>query len=93
MTAKKQITKAKSSSIKPVKPGRLLEELRELILSTRSQIAQAVNAALTALYWQVGDRIRREILKEKRAEYGAEIVSAMGRQLETEFGRDRKSVV
>lgn len=65
----------------------MLEELRELILSTRSQVAQAVNAGLTALYWQVGDRIRSEILKEKRAEYGAEIVSVLGQQLQAEFGR------
>jgi len=35
----------------------------------------------------VGDCIRREILKEKRAEYDAEIVSALGRQLKQEFGR------
>ena len=62
-------------------------EIRELILSARNQVAQAVNAGLTMLYWQVGGRIRREILKEKRAEYGAEIVSALGRQLEQEFGR------
>ena len=61
--------------------------MRELILTTRSRVAQAINAGLTALYWQIGDRIRREILKEKRAEYGAEIVSALGRQLEIEFGR------
>lgn len=90
MTAKKHITKAISASIKSgksSKPEQLLEELRELILSTRSQVAQAVNAALTAIYWQVGDRIRREILKEKRAKYGAEVVSALGQQLESEFGR------
>jgi len=65
----------------------LLAELRGMILSVRSQVAQAINAGLTMLYWQVGDRIRREILKEKRAAYGAEIVSALGRQLEKEFGR------
>jgi predicted nuclease of restriction endonuclease-like (RecB) superfamily len=69
------------------KPEALLTELRELILSVRSQVAQTVNAGLTLLYWQVGDRIRREILKEKRAEYGAEIVSALSRQLVIEFGR------
>ena len=62
-------------------------EIRELILSARNQVAQAVNAGLTMLYRQVGDRIRREILKEKRAESGADIVSALGRQLEQEFGR------
>ncbi|MBI1762320.1 MAG: DUF1016 domain-containing protein [Acidobacteria bacterium] len=74
-------------AVAPVSPENLLTELRELILSTRAQVAQAVNAGLTVLYWQIGDRIRREILQEKRAEYGAEIVSALGRQLGTEFGR------
>jgi len=39
------------------------------------------------LYWQIGQRIRKDILKEKRAEYGAQIISALGRQLEVEFGR------
>lgn len=84
MGTKKAITKAKP---KPAKSKPLLEELRELIGSARLQTAQAVNAALTALYWQIGDRIRREILREQRAEYGAEIVSALGRQLSVEFGR------
>lgn len=65
----------------------MLAEVRELILSARQQMAQVVNAGLTTLYWQVGSRIHREILKEKRAEYGKEIVSALGRQLEAEFGR------
>ena len=46
-----------------------------------------VNAGLTLLYWQVGDRIQQEILQEKRAEYGAEIVLALSAQLELEFGR------
>ena len=35
----------------------------------------------------MGRRIRQDILQEKRAEYGEEIVSALGRQLELEFGR------
>jgi predicted nuclease of restriction endonuclease-like (RecB) superfamily len=35
----------------------------------------------------VGRRIRQDILKEKRAEYGARIVAALERQSETEFGR------
>lgn len=65
----------------------LLVELRDLIVSARQQVAQAVNTSLTMLYWQVGNRIRREILKEKRAEYGAEIVQTASAQLEVEFGR------
>ena len=65
----------------------LLTDLRELIISARQQVAQTVNAGLTLLYWQVGNRIRRETLKEKRAEYGAEIVQTLSAQLEVEFGR------
>ncbi len=69
------------------KPGALTADIRRLIEAARQQVAQAVNAGLTMLYWQIGTRIRQDILKEKRAEYGAEIVATLGRQLEGEFGR------
>lgn len=65
----------------------LYVEVRELILHAREQTAQAVNSALTMTYWHVGNRVRHEILKNKRADYGQEIVSALARQLESEFGR------
>jgi predicted nuclease of restriction endonuclease-like (RecB) superfamily len=64
----------------------LLNDLRELIEQTRGAVAQAVNSALVLLYWQVGHRIRTEILKEKRATYGEEIVSTVSTQLAPEFG-------
>lgn len=67
--------------------GTVLSDVRTLIAEARLQTARMVNAGLTLLYWQVGHCIHREILKEKRAEYGAEIVSALARQLEIEFGR------
>ena len=68
----------------------LLTDIRSLIFSARHQVAQAaqaVNAGLTMLYWEIGRRIRQDILEEKRAAYGKEIVAALGRQLEAEFGR------
>ena len=65
----------------------LLHDIRGLIEETRSGVAATVNAALTTLYWRIGERVRRDILKEKRAVYGEQIVSALGRQLEMEFGR------
>jgi predicted nuclease of restriction endonuclease-like (RecB) superfamily len=65
----------------------LLADIRELILSARRQVAQTVNAELTMLYWEIGRRIRQDILEEKRAAYGKEIIAALGRQLESEFGR------
>lgn len=65
----------------------LLADVRELIETTRSEVAQSVNSALVMLYWQIGRRIRQDILKEKRAKYGKQIISAIGKQLEMEFGR------
>jgi hypothetical protein len=46
-----------------------------------------LNSALVLLYWRVGNRIRQDILKEKRAEYGEQIVSAVSRELAAEFGQ------
>ena len=63
----------------PVKP--LLTDVRGLILEARQRVAQTVNTGLTLLYWQIGYRIRQDILKEKRAAYGAEIVHALSGQL------------
>ena len=65
----------------------LLAEVRGLILTAREQVARAVDSGLVTLYWHIGRRIRQDILKEKRAEYGAKIVSALGTQLSREFGR------
>ncbi|MDP2792420.1 MAG: PDDEXK nuclease domain-containing protein [Rectinemataceae bacterium] len=67
--------------------GNLLAEIREIILDARFQVARAVDAGLVTLYWNVGRRIYQDILNERRAEYGEQIVSALGAQLETEFGR------
>jgi predicted nuclease of restriction endonuclease-like (RecB) superfamily len=67
--------------------GHLLADVRRLILQTRAGVAVTVNAALVTLYWQIGRRIQQDILKQKRAEYGERIVSALSTQLTAEFGR------
>ncbi len=66
--------------------NQLLHDLREMIASTREVVARRVNEDLVALYWSVGRRIRQDLLKDKRAEYGKRIVSALGRELGAEFG-------
>jgi predicted nuclease of restriction endonuclease-like (RecB) superfamily len=65
----------------------LVAEVRALIVSTRQAVATAVNASLTTLYWQIGTRIRREMLREKRAGYGEEILQTLSGKLSSEFGR------
>ena len=86
---KRSLSPPRNLSVAAAKtPARALgNEIRELILAARESVAQTVNAGLTILYWQIGNRIRLELLKETRAEYGARIVATVGRQLESEFGR------
>jgi predicted nuclease of restriction endonuclease-like (RecB) superfamily len=65
----------------------LASEIGRMIDAARANVAQAANSALTFLYWQVGTRIREDVLEERRAEYGGEVVRSLGRQLEGRFGR------
>lgn len=67
-------------------PKELSPEIRQLIGESRQWVATTVNAALSRLYWKIGERISREILDGKRADYGKQIVSDLGRSLVEEYG-------
>jgi len=79
----KQVSKTNN---KPIS-GNLIGDIRSLIETARHNVAVTVNAGLTILYWQIGSRIRQNILKEKRAEYGREIVVTLSRRLAVEYGK------
>jgi predicted nuclease of restriction endonuclease-like (RecB) superfamily len=68
-------------------PLALLADVRSLIEGARRSVAQTVNAELIQLYWQIGDRIRREILSQERAEYGAHVIDNLSMSLSSEYGR------
>jgi predicted nuclease of restriction endonuclease-like (RecB) superfamily len=72
--------------MKPITPKILLKDLRELIAEARQDVARQVNSALVLLYWRIGKRIRQDILKEKRAEYGKQILYTLSAKLISEFG-------
>lgn len=65
----------------------LLIDIKSLINDSRHQAAIAVNSALSMLYWEIGKRINTEILKNKRAEYGKQVVKELSRQLTEEYGK------
>lgn len=66
----------------------LLQELSLLIEQSKHQVAIQTNSAVTLLFWQVGNRINQDILQNKRAEYGKQIVSTVSAQLENKYGRN-----
>ncbi len=66
---------------------KLFLDIRQLIEDSRNAVAQTVNAGLTAMYWNIGKRINDDVLENKRAEYGKQIVSTLSRQLIQEYGK------
>lgn len=64
----------------------LIGDVRRLIAAARQRASSAVNAELTLLYWQMGRRIRREVLEGERAEYGKQVIASLSRQLTAEYG-------
>lgn len=64
----------------------LASDIRGLIEAARRRLSRTANTELVLLYWQIGTRIRRDVLGEARAEYGEEIVSTLSRQLTTDYG-------
>jgi predicted nuclease of restriction endonuclease-like (RecB) superfamily len=65
----------------------LTNEIRTFVAESKQQANVAVNASLTFMYWQIGERINREVLGGERAHYGKQIVDTLAGQLTCEFGR------
>jgi predicted nuclease of restriction endonuclease-like (RecB) superfamily len=66
----------------------LVKDLSGLLESARRAAARAINAVMTATYWEIGHRIVEfEQGGERRAEYGAELLETLAADLTRRFGR------
>ncbi len=71
---------------KTVGPIDLLTDIRSLIEISKNRIARLVNSEMTILYWHIGARIKSDILKFERAEYGGEVLKTLSKSLRDEYG-------
>lgn len=65
----------------------LFFEIKNLIETSKNNVAVTVNSEMTMLYWNIGKRINDEVLLNNRAEYSRQIVVSLARQLEIEYGK------
>lgn len=66
----------------------LYQNIRDLLLAARVQVRQTVNTAMVQTYWQIGRMIvEGEQGGDKRAEYGKQLLPALGKRLTVEFGK------
>ena len=74
-------------SIAKTKQNPLFTDIKTLIEQKKQQIAVEINSAITELYWQIGKRIKTDILQNKRAEYGQETIKQLAIELTEQYGK------
>ena len=66
----------------------ILGDVVELLESARRVSARAVNAVMTATYWEIGRRIAEvEMSGQRRADYGERLIDGLATDLTARFGR------
>jgi len=66
----------------------LFSEISALIDQAQGAVIAQANYALTMLFWKIGRRINEEVLENRRADYGKQIVVTLSRQLAEKYGRN-----
>jgi predicted nuclease of restriction endonuclease-like (RecB) superfamily len=66
----------------------LLQNIAAILEAARHSSARAVNAVMTATYWEIGRRIvEHEQGGENKADYGGQVVERLAADLKQRFGR------
>ena len=79
--AKIDMQKTSHNAIVEAVSDKLFIEISSLITTARVRVAVGVNAELSKLNWTIGNCINREILKQKRANYGKQVVKNLAARL------------
>ena len=64
----------------------LYEEISKLIEENRRMIYAHASGSTVLLFWNIGIRINRDVLENKRGDYGKKIVSMLSTQLKEKYG-------
>ena len=64
----------------------LYEDVSALIEQSRRTIYAQASSATVLLFWRIGQRINTDVLENRRADYGKQIVSQLATQLTAKYG-------
>lgn len=64
----------------------LYGEIRQLIETAKTHAVSQVNQALVLTYWQIGKRVKIDLLEAGRAQYGAGVLKQLAQRLTHEYG-------
>ena len=66
---------------------KLYKDVCSLIENTRQRLATTINAEACILHWQIGKRIKEDVLFNKRAEYGKQVIKNLAIALVEKYGK------
>ena len=69
-----------------IEPDGLYRDACVIIEQAQAVAYRAVNEVLIKRNWLLGMRIQLEVLKDKRAEYGEQVVKSLAKELTRRFG-------
>ena len=67
--------------------SQLYQDVCLLIENTRQRLATTANAEACVMHWQIGKRIKEDVLYNKRAEYGKQVVKNLAERLSEKYGK------
>lgn len=73
--------------------SQLYSDVCSLIENARYRVATTANTEICLMNWQIGKRIKEDVLYNRRAEYGKQVVKNLAKKLTEKYGKgwsDRK---
>ncbi len=65
----------------------LYDDVCNIIESAKHRLATYANTEICMTNWYVGNRIKEDVLKNKRAEYGKEVLKVLAEKLTQKYGK------
>ena len=62
-------------------------QIKNILNNARGKVYHATNSAMVAAYWQIGKSIVDQQGGAERAEYGAQLIAELSKQLTNDFGK------
>lgn len=65
----------------------LYSDVCHIIEDSRQRLATTINEEICMLHWQIGKRIKEDVLYNQRADYGKQIVKILSEKLTAQYGK------
>jgi predicted nuclease of restriction endonuclease-like (RecB) superfamily len=65
----------------------LYNNIKNIIDTSKQEAVVQVNKTMIISYWEIGEHLKKEILKDERAVYGQDVIKQMSEKLTLEYGR------